>query len=83
MMAAVAARGRTLGDVLGAEAGAYARLAITDMTLDSRGVRPGAAFVALQGSREHGLTYARQALDDGAAIVLYEPSPAGGEPPQP
>ena len=83
MMAAVAARGRTLGDVLGAEAGAHARLALTDLTLDSRGVRPGAAFIAVQGGREHGLKYARQALDSGAAIVLYEPSPACGEPPQP
>jgi UDP-N-acetylmuramoyl-L-alanyl-D-glutamate--2,6-diaminopimelate ligase len=83
MMAAVAARGRTLGDVLGAEAGAHARLALTDLTLDSRGVRPGAAFIAVQGGREHGLKYARQALDSGAAIVLYEPSPACGEPPRP
>jgi UDP-N-acetylmuramoyl-L-alanyl-D-glutamate--2,6-diaminopimelate ligase len=83
MMAALARRGRTLGDVLGAGAGRYARLEITDLTLDSRAVRPGAAFFALPGAREHGLTYARQALDRGAAIVLYEPDPASGEPPQP
>ena len=35
-MAALAARGRTLGELLGAGAGGYGRLAITDLTLDSR-----------------------------------------------
>ena len=49
MMAAKALRERTLGDLLGKAAGGYSRLAITDLTLDSRAVRPGAAFVALRG----------------------------------
>ena len=83
MMAALARHARTLGDVLGAGAGRYARLEITDLTLDSRAVRPGAAFFALRGAREHGLSYARQALDRGAAVVLYEPDFGVGEPPQP
>jgi UDP-N-acetylmuramyl pentapeptide synthase len=55
MMTALAAHGRMLGDALGADAGGYARLAITDFTLDSREVVPGAAFVALAGAKEHGL----------------------------
>jgi len=54
MMAALRARGRTLGDLLGSAAGGYARLAITDLTLDSRQAGPGAAFVAVPGQREHG-----------------------------
>jgi UDP-N-acetylmuramoyl-L-alanyl-D-glutamate--2,6-diaminopimelate ligase len=83
MMAVLAERGRTLGDLLGEDAGRYARVAVTDLTLDSRAVRPGAAFVALRGGREHGLKYARAALDSGAAIVLYEPGEGAGEPPQP
>jgi UDP-N-acetylmuramoyl-L-alanyl-D-glutamate--2,6-diaminopimelate ligase len=83
MMAAFAARGRTLGDLLGGAAGGYARLAITNLTLDSREVGPGAAFVAVPGQREHGLAFARQALENGAAIVLYEPSPAHAVPPEP
>ena len=83
MMAALAERDRTLGDLLGAGAGGYARLGVTDLTLDSRAVRPGAAFLAVPGAREHGLKYARQALERGAAIVLYEPAPGSGEPPQP
>ncbi len=74
-MVARAARGRTLGELLGSGAGSYARLAITDLTLDSRQVAPGAAFIAVEGGREHGLAYAAAALARGAAIVLYEPSP--------
>ncbi|HEY3519306.1 MAG TPA: UDP-N-acetylmuramoyl-L-alanyl-D-glutamate--2,6-diaminopimelate ligase [Gammaproteobacteria bacterium] len=82
-MAALARRERTLGDLLGKDAGRYSRLAVTDLTLDSRAARPGAAFVALRGGREHGLKYAPQALASGAAIVLYDPSEAPGKPPEP
>jgi UDP-N-acetylmuramoyl-L-alanyl-D-glutamate--2,6-diaminopimelate ligase len=83
MMAVLRARGSTLGDLLGSAAGGYARLAITDLTLDSRQVGPGAAFVAVPGQREHGLMFARQALERGAAIVLYDPSGAQAAPPEP
>jgi UDP-N-acetylmuramoyl-L-alanyl-D-glutamate--2,6-diaminopimelate ligase len=83
MMAAFAPRGQTLGDLLGAGAGRYARLAVTDLTLDSRAVRPGAVFVALRGGRDHGIQYAQQALDRGAAVVLYDLDDSVGEPPQP
>jgi len=82
-MAALARRERTLGDLLGGSAGRHARVPITDLTLDSRVVRPGAAFVALRGGRDDGLRYAQQALDAGAAIVLYEPGSRVPEPPQP
>jgi UDP-N-acetylmuramoyl-L-alanyl-D-glutamate--2,6-diaminopimelate ligase len=83
MMAAAQTSGRTVGDLLGAAAGRYARVPLTGLTLDSRAVRPGAVFVAVQGMREHGLAYARKALDAGAALVLYEPSRDFPEPPQP
>jgi UDP-N-acetylmuramoyl-L-alanyl-D-glutamate--2,6-diaminopimelate ligase len=84
MMAAPLASGdRTLGEILGAQAGSYARLRVADLTLDSREVRPGAAFVALEGAREHGLRYAADALARGAAIVLYEPSAVYADAPQP
>ena len=81
-MAALARRERTLGDLLGQDAGRYSRLVVTDLTLDSRAVRPGAAFVALRGGREHGLKYANAAFAAGAVIVLYEPSDDLGEPPE-
>jgi UDP-N-acetylmuramoyl-L-alanyl-D-glutamate--2,6-diaminopimelate ligase len=83
MAAARSRRGRTVGDLLGDSAGAYGKLTITDLTLDSRQVTPGAAFVALAGAREHGLSYAAEALAHGAAIVLYEPSPLYPTVPQP
>ena len=82
-MAALKQRERTLGDLLGKGAGRHSRLAIADLTLDSRTVRPGAAFVALRGGRDHGVKYARAALDAGAAIVLYDPAEASSDPPQP
>jgi UDP-N-acetylmuramoyl-L-alanyl-D-glutamate--2,6-diaminopimelate ligase len=83
MMAALAAGPRTLGDLLGSAAGAFARLAVVDLTLDSRRVVPGAAFVAVPGGRGHGLDHAQAALDSGAAIVLYEPRSRGEAVPQP
>jgi UDP-N-acetylmuramoyl-L-alanyl-D-glutamate--2,6-diaminopimelate ligase len=83
MMAALKQRQRTLGDVLGTVAGRYSHLAIADLTLDSRGVLPGAAFVALRGGRDHGIKYARAALDAGAAIVLFDPAEVSDDPPQP
>lgn len=83
MMAALAARGRMLGEILGPDAGGFARLPITDLTLDSREIIPGAAFVALPGAKEHGLRYAADALARGAAIVLYEPSAVYADAPSP
>jgi UDP-N-acetylmuramoyl-L-alanyl-D-glutamate--2,6-diaminopimelate ligase len=75
MMAVLLDARKTLGELLGAAAGRHARLALTDLTLDSRAVTPGAAFVALAGARSHGLDHAAEALARGAAIVLYEPTP--------
>ncbi|HEX5048327.1 MAG TPA: UDP-N-acetylmuramoyl-L-alanyl-D-glutamate--2,6-diaminopimelate ligase [Gammaproteobacteria bacterium] len=83
MMAVRLPRGRTLGDLLGAGAGGYARLPLTDLTLDSRKVTAGAAFVALPGARTHGLDHAAQALANGAAIVLYDPRDAQTRVPAP
>ncbi len=82
-MAAFTESGKTLGDLLGSSAGPYARLVVTDLTLDSRQVAAGAAFLALPGAREHGLAHAREALARGAAIVLYEPASSHPEVPMP
>lgn len=46
---------------------------IAGLALDSRAVRRGDAFIAVAGSRQHGLVHARQALENGAAAVVYEP----------
>jgi UDP-N-acetylmuramoyl-L-alanyl-D-glutamate--2,6-diaminopimelate ligase len=52
---------------------------ISGLTLDSRAVRAGDAFVALQGSRRHGLEHAGEAAARGAAAILWDPA-EGREP---
>jgi UDP-N-acetylmuramoyl-L-alanyl-D-glutamate--2,6-diaminopimelate ligase len=46
---------------------------VTDLTLDSRRVTPGAAFVALPGLRTHGVGFAAQAVAAGAQVILWQP----------
>ncbi len=46
---------------------------ITGMTLDSRQVQAGDAFIALKGASTHGIAHAQQALARGAATILFEP----------
>ncbi len=53
---------------------AIPELSITGLALDSRHIQTGMAFVALQGSRQHGLAYAQAAVKAGAVVILYEPS---------
>ena len=45
---------------------------LTGFALDSRHVKPGFVFVAFQGENCHGLDYAGQAFQSGAAVVLSE-----------
>ena len=45
---------------------------VTGLTLDSRQVQPGNIFVALEGSKEHGLAYAHAAVNNGAVAVLCD-----------
>ena len=54
--------------------GKWRDIPLSDLTLDSRQVCPGSLFLALEGSRGHGLAYLSQALDQGAALVLAEVS---------
>jgi len=48
---------------------------IVDLTLDSRSVQFGGAFIALPGTRTHGIGFAAQAVNAGARAILWEPSP--------
>ncbi|MGD8842368.1 MAG: UDP-N-acetylmuramoyl-L-alanyl-D-glutamate--2,6-diaminopimelate ligase [Gammaproteobacteria bacterium] len=48
-------------------------LAVTGLASDSREVRPGDLFLACQGLRVHALTHAAQAVQRGAAAILWEP----------
>ncbi|WP_290649416.1 UDP-N-acetylmuramoyl-L-alanyl-D-glutamate--2,6-diaminopimelate ligase [Aquisalimonas sp.] len=67
---------------LGAVLEGYAQVApaqdvpIRAFTVDSRRVCGGAAFVALPGSRVHGLDYLPEALNHGPAAVVCDPNGA-------
>ena len=55
---------------------------LSGLSLDSRRVPPGGAFVALAGHATHGLRFARQAVAGGASSILFEPpAPAGVDVP--
>lgn len=50
-------------------------ISVGGLSLDSRSIRSGDAFVALRGGRLHGITFAPSALARGASIVLAEAPP--------
>ena len=47
---------------------------VAGLALDSRKLRSGDVFVALAGTREHGLIYSDAAIARGAIAVIYEPA---------
>ena len=52
-------------------------IVVSGLTQDSRSVRGGDAFVALQGARAHGIKFAKAAVVQGAVVVLAEKQGAG------
>ena len=76
MMAVESMRGGVaLADLLQDLAGdvAVPGLTVTGLADDSRRVQPGDLFLACQGLHVHGLAHAAQAVQRGAAAVLWEP----------
>jgi len=69
---------RALRHLLSGIADAPEDVMVTDVTLDSRDVKPGALFLACRGERQHGIEFAAQAAERGARAVLYE-TPAAGD----
>ena len=57
------------------------RVAVRDLTLDSREVRPGDAFLALAGRNTHGLDHVDEAMTRGATAVLWDPTEGHPLPP--
>ena len=55
-------------------------VAISGIASDTRDVREGYLFLACRGERSHGLEYAAQALDAGAAAIAYDASTARSVP---
>ncbi|HET8700827.1 MAG TPA: UDP-N-acetylmuramoyl-L-alanyl-D-glutamate--2,6-diaminopimelate ligase [Nitrococcus sp.] len=47
---------------------------IRGIALDSRKVRPGYLFLAIEGSARHGAEFAAEALSQGAAAILWQPA---------
>ncbi|WP_038053230.1 UDP-N-acetylmuramoyl-L-alanyl-D-glutamate--2,6-diaminopimelate ligase [Thioalkalivibrio sp. ALJ1] len=77
MMAARDTRGvggPVLGDLLPVEflTRDQAALPVADLVQNSRRVVPGTVFVALAGTRHHGLEHAADAAARGASIVLWD-----------
>jgi UDP-N-acetylmuramoyl-L-alanyl-D-glutamate--2,6-diaminopimelate ligase len=67
------ARAMALSTLLDGIAPVPRDVALADLTLDSRAVRPGAAFLACRGTRRHGLEFAADVAQRGAAAILWEP----------
>ncbi|MGE0581817.1 MAG: UDP-N-acetylmuramoyl-L-alanyl-D-glutamate--2,6-diaminopimelate ligase [Steroidobacteraceae bacterium] len=65
---------RRLADLLPEVPGVPARLEVTDLTVSSRDVRPGGAFLACAGRTTHGLAHAAEAIERGARAILWEPA---------
>jgi UDP-N-acetylmuramoyl-L-alanyl-D-glutamate--2,6-diaminopimelate ligase len=53
---------------------------VSDLTLDSREVRPESLFFALPGRSSHGLQFAADAAARGASVVLFEPGDDAAPP---
>jgi UDP-N-acetylmuramoyl-L-alanyl-D-glutamate--2,6-diaminopimelate ligase len=53
-------------------------ITVSDVTLDSRAVTPGALFLAARGRSHNAVRFAAQAAGRGARAVLYQEDEAGG-----
>jgi len=63
-----------LASASGADASAAA-IAVTGIAYDSRRVEPGEVFVALRGQHADGTTFAAQAVDRGAVVIVSQEAP--------
>ena len=54
-------------------------LDINGLALDSRAVKAGDLFIALVGSKQHGLAYADKVIEKGASAILFDPSGTGSQ----
>jgi len=76
MMAAPAqGEGVMLADLLAglAQVGPAQNVLVRSLALDSRELEPGALFLAVAGTRQHGIEFAAEAEARGATAVAWEP----------
>ncbi len=50
---------------------------IRDVQVDSRKIQPGGLFVAVKGAAADGHQFIEKAINNGAAVIVYEKEPAG------
>jgi UDP-N-acetylmuramoyl-L-alanyl-D-glutamate--2,6-diaminopimelate ligase len=67
----------TLAELLESFAVVDKDVAISGLTLDSRTVVSGHVFIALAGTRQHGLMHVEQAIARGASAIVYDPDAQG------
>ncbi len=48
---------------------------VNDIQIDSRKSRPGSAFIAVKGAAADGHQFIEKAIENGAAVVVYEETP--------
>ncbi|MGQ0699132.1 MAG: UDP-N-acetylmuramoyl-L-alanyl-D-glutamate--2,6-diaminopimelate ligase [Panacagrimonas sp.] len=75
-----AARMCDLETLLDGMASPIPQLAVTGLAMDSRRVESGHAFLAVKGTRGHGLAHLPQALARGASAIVWEPAPDQARP---
>ncbi|WP_448102544.1 UDP-N-acetylmuramoyl-L-alanyl-D-glutamate--2,6-diaminopimelate ligase [Luteibacter jiangsuensis] len=70
-----------LADLLAgfADASSAGDIVVSGLSLDSREIASGNAFVALRGTKGHGIDFAAKAVAQGAAAILAEPPFAEGD----
>jgi UDP-N-acetylmuramoyl-L-alanyl-D-glutamate--2,6-diaminopimelate ligase len=56
------------------EMSVYADNSIIGLALDSRDIIKGYVFIALAGSKQHGMAYIDQAINNGARAIIYDPA---------
>ncbi|HEX9140343.1 MAG TPA: UDP-N-acetylmuramoyl-L-alanyl-D-glutamate--2,6-diaminopimelate ligase [Steroidobacteraceae bacterium] len=74
MSTVAAQRWRPLKALLGGEFTVAEHVEVADLSMDSRQVQPGGAFLACRGRTHHGLEFVANALANGARVVLWEPA---------
>jgi UDP-N-acetylmuramoyl-L-alanyl-D-glutamate--2,6-diaminopimelate ligase len=55
-----------------ADAQGAGEIVVSGLSLDSREITTGDAFVALRGGKGHGMDFAAKAVENGAAVILAE-----------
>jgi UDP-N-acetylmuramoyl-L-alanyl-D-glutamate--2,6-diaminopimelate ligase len=59
------------------ETSEFANNPIVGLALNSRDIKEGYVFIALAGSKQHGMAYVDQAINNGTCAIIYDPAGNG------